>query len=55
MARRGFCPSGKRRYRRRIDAELALTTIRNNSTRDRVPRRVYRCGLCGGGWHLTSE
>ena len=55
MGRKPHCPSGKRRYRRRGDAEVALVTIRRNSTRDRIPRRVYRCRLCGGGWHLTSE
>mgnify|MGYP001029981052 CR=1 FL=1 len=53
--RRGWCPTGKRRYRKRHHAERALATIRATSTRERLPVRVYACPRCGGGWHLTSD
>lgn len=47
---------GKRRYRDRIAALLALaSTTTNNKTRSaKDEKRVYHCHLCKG-WHLTSQ
>lgn len=48
------CPSGKRRYRDRIGAQLALAVIRHRRTSRRRETRAYRCATCHG-WHLTSK
>lgn len=45
------CATGKRRYRNRLDAKIALTDTRR---RDRRETRAYRCNTCRG-WHLTSQ
>jgi hypothetical protein len=46
----------KRRYRDRIAAQLALSTIqtKDKTDRDKTERRAYRCPTCKG-WHLTSK
>lgn len=48
------CP--KRRYRSRVDALIAMSSIqgRDNSTRSKSERRAYKCPQCRG-WHLTSK
>ncbi len=48
------CPSGKRRYRDRIGAQLALAVIRRRDSRQRRETRAYPCPDCRG-WHLTSR
>lgn len=48
------CLSGKRRYRDRIGAQLALAVIRRRGNNRRRETRAYRCPICGG-WHLTSQ
>ncbi|TFI30103.1 hypothetical protein E4P36_04965 [Streptomyces sp. 4R-3d] len=48
------CPSGKRRYRDRVGAQLALAVIRRRGTARRRETRAYRCPACRG-WHLTSQ
>ncbi|MFV2198779.1 hypothetical protein [Nocardiopsis sp. LOL_012] len=47
---------GKRWFKDRISAELALVAIRSRAetTADKLPRRAYRCPDCKG-WHLTSK
>lgn len=48
------CPSGKRRYRDRIGAQLALAIIRHRRNSRRRETRAYPCPTCSG-WHLTSK
>lgn len=48
------CLSGKRRYRDRIGAQLALAVIRHRGNNKRRETRAYRCPTCRG-WHLTSK
>lgn len=48
------CPSGKRRYRDRIGAQLALAVINRRSGGRRRETRAYRCDTCRD-WHLTSQ
>lgn len=50
------CETGKRRYRDRIGALVALATVqrRDDPHRPKTERRAYRCPQCGG-WHLTSK
>ncbi|MFJ6566562.1 hypothetical protein ACIQNU_04030 [Streptomyces sp. NPDC091292] len=48
------CTTGKRRYRDRIGAQLALAVIRRRSNQRRRETRAYRCGACNG-WHLASK
>jgi hypothetical protein len=50
---RGWCPSGKRRFRDHESAQRAVRDISARSHRARVPVRSYECALCKG-WHLTS-
>ncbi|MFJ6239814.1 hypothetical protein ACIQH0_37810 [Streptomyces griseus] len=45
------CLTGKRRYRNRLDARIALANTRR---RDRGEKRAYQCPGCHG-WHLTSK
>ncbi|WP_186343712.1 hypothetical protein [Streptomyces sp. CFMR 7] len=45
------CLTGKRRYRNRLDARIALANTRR---RDHGEKRVYQCPGCHG-WHLTSK
>lgn len=46
---------GKRRFRDRIAADLALARIRcSGAARHRDPVRSYACPTCDG-WHLTSR
>ncbi|WP_306369114.1 hypothetical protein [Nocardiopsis sp. CC223A] len=47
---------GKRWFKDRISAELALAAIRHHGRdrSDRMPRRAYECPDCRG-WHLTSK
>ncbi|MEQ3540054.1 hypothetical protein WHI96_14590 [Pseudonocardia tropica] len=46
---------GKRRFRDRIAADLALARIRcSGAARYRDPVRSYACPVCRG-WHLTSR
>jgi hypothetical protein len=49
--------SGKRRHPDRAAARAALADIRVAAGRRqrKVPRAVYRCPLCDGGFHLTSQ
>lgn len=51
---RRACWSGKRRYRDRIGAQLALAVINHRGGGRRNETRAYRCGACRG-WHLTSQ
>jgi hypothetical protein len=51
--RRQRCTTGKRRFRDRQEAKQVLTFIRTESSRDKVPVRVYFCADCNG-WHMTS-
>lgn len=46
----------KRRYRRRVDALIALANIQwhDKSTRAKQEQRAYHCLSCHG-WHLTSQ
>lgn len=46
----------KRRFRSKLDAQMALARIRGrteNESHD-IPTRAYRCPHCKG-WHLTSQ
>lgn len=47
---------GKRRYRDKVTAEIALAKIwaRDTGRSEKMPRRAYECGLCDG-YHLTSQ
>lgn len=46
---------GKRKYRDRIAALLALAaTTQNHKARGKDETRAYHCHLCKG-WHLTSQ
>ncbi|KMM44867.1 hypothetical protein CWIS_13650 [Cellulomonas sp. A375-1] len=49
------CPSGKVRYRDRLDALLALSKIgrKDSPRRPGSEQRAYPCPRCKG-WHLTS-
>ena len=49
------CPSGKVRYRDRLDALLALSRIdrKDSPRRSKSEQRAYPCPRCKG-WHLTS-
>lgn len=51
------CPTGKARYRDRVAAMLTMAGAqrKDGSRRPKVEVRAYRCGECGGGWHLTSR
>jgi hypothetical protein len=61
-AKRG-CPTGKRRFSDHKQAINALHSskrigqmevdLHGHSTRNE--KRTYLCGLCGGGFHLTSQ
>lgn len=53
MKRNTAC-RGKRRFRDKVEADRALHTLANRSTRDRIPTRTYQCPRCKG-WHLTSS
>jgi len=54
---------GKVRYRSRKDALLALKRVQAHRARQiefgwqfaKVETRVYRCPVCGHGYHLTSK
>lgn len=48
------CKTGKRRYRDRIAAQLALATLKKDDREGHTEERAYSCPYCGG-WHLTSE
>ena len=50
------CPSGKRQYRTRLDAEivLALRIGRKAHRREKNELRAYWCRDCRH-WHLTSR
>ncbi|MFE9736167.1 hypothetical protein ACFYO9_37575 [Streptomyces sp. NPDC005863] len=48
------CLTGKRRYRDRIGAQLALAVIRRRGGQQRRETRAYHCHGCDG-WHLTSK
>lgn len=47
---------GKRWFKDRISAELALAAIRHHGDdrSEKLPRRTYECPTCQG-WHLTSK
>lgn len=47
---------GKRWFRDRISAELALAAIHHHGDdrSEKLPRRAYECPACKG-WHLTSK
>lgn len=48
------CPSGKRSFRNKGDAQNGMERIqRQNPTTSRL-RNVYSCELCGS-WHMTSQ
>lgn len=50
------CRTGKRRYRDRIGALIAMASARHKdgSNRGSLEQRAYRCPFCTG-WHLTSQ
>lgn len=54
------CPSGKLRYRDRVDALIALSRASEKASRyrhqheKRRESRAYLCDRCKG-WHLTSQ
>lgn len=50
----GVCPTGKRRFRDRVAALLALAEIARADGERREEVRAYRCPECRG-WHLTSK
>ena len=57
------CPSGKRRFADHKQAIRALHGSKRLAQMDldlfgkssRNEKRTYLCGLCGGGFHLTSQ
>lgn len=50
----GVCPTGKRRYRDRIAALLALADTTRSDSERRNEVRAYHCPDCQG-WHLSSK
>jgi len=49
------CREGKSgSYATRAEAMAAMTSIRANSDRDRLPQRVYPCTYCRA-WHMTGQ
>lgn len=48
------CLTGKRRWRTRLDAKIALADINRRDRQQRREQRAYRCPICNG-WHLTSR
>lgn len=48
------CLTGKRRYRDRIGAQLALAVIKKRTSWKGRETRAYHCPTCHG-WHLTSK
>lgn len=49
------CRTGKRRYRDKLDAAMALSSTQSPRARgDRREARSYKCPHCKG-WHLTSR
>jgi hypothetical protein len=48
------CPSGKVRYRTRIDAKIALANTHRKAASTREETRIYFCPNCRGQ-HLTSR
>lgn len=49
------CPSGKKGYRDKIGAMLALAeTTRASRSANREESRYYKCPTCSW-WHLTSS
>ena len=59
----GTCPSGKQRYRYQEEASHVLHLVQNTrrlaeeagkETRFKQ-YRIYQCGKCNGGFHLSSK
>lgn len=48
-----ICPMGKVRFRDELGAKMALARL--SVKQGDQPIRVYRCPLCRGGWHSTSQ
>jgi len=48
------CPSGKVRYRSRLDAKTALASVTGKRRTAKEEIRFYWCELCSG-LHLTSQ
>ena len=48
------CPTGKLRYRDRLEAQLALLRVSTDDDPRRKEKRSYQCPHCHG-WHLTSQ
>lgn len=48
------CPTGKQRYRDRLEARMALLRCTTDTDPRRQEKRTYRCPDCHG-WHLTSQ
>jgi hypothetical protein len=51
-----WCPTGKRRYRDKVAALLAMAEAqrKDGARRAKMERRAYRCPKCRG-WHLTAR
>lgn len=45
---------GKRRFRDKLSAKMALVDIGRKDRIQARERRAYKCPLCFG-WHLTSQ
>lgn len=53
--RRSQACYGKRRYRDRTEAKIALAQTQSKDAKgDRREKRYYPCGTCKG-WHLSSR
>lgn len=52
--KRNGCPTGKVGYCNHRWAMMAVNLLADESSRDRVPQRAYKCEICGR-WHLTSR
>ena len=48
---------GKVRYRTELDAKIALARFsrKRHERRPKNERRPYKCPVCRGWWHLTSQ
>lgn len=45
---------GKKRFKSKRGAYKAMNDIRDTSSRENVPTRVYKCDACGF-YHLTKK
>lgn len=54
MSPRRTCPTGKVRFRNKLDAKIAMASTQRAKGSNREENRTYRCEMCHG-WHLTSQ